>query len=56
MILLLLTYHFGNAIGQSYWHDLAGLMLFATAFAALYGLDSLLGRAVPQRASRLPCA
>lgn len=42
MILLLLTYHLGNAIGQSYWHDLAGLVLFATAFAALYGLDSLL--------------
>lgn len=44
MILLLLTYHLGNAIAQSYWHDLAGLVLFATAFALLYALDSLLGR------------
>jgi exosortase len=28
LILLLVTYHFGNAVGQSYWHDLAGLVLF----------------------------
>jgi exosortase B len=44
VILLLITYHMGNAIGQSYWHDMAGIVLFVSAFAALFGLDSLLGR------------
>ena len=42
MILMLITYHFGDAIGQSYWHDAAGILLFVSAFAGLYGLDSLL--------------
>lgn len=42
LALLLITYHFGDAVGQGYWHDLAGVLLFVTAFAALFGLDSLL--------------
>ncbi|MCK2086855.1 EpsI family protein [Thauera aromatica] len=42
-ILMLLTYYFGDAVGQSYWHDLAGVMLFATGFLSLLALDALLG-------------
>ena len=42
LILMLITYHFGDAVGQGYWHDTAGILLFITAFAGLYGLDSLL--------------
>lgn len=42
LALLLITYHFGDAVGQGYWHDLAGVLLFLTAFAGLFGLDSLL--------------
>lgn len=42
LILLLLTYHFGDAVGQGYWHDLAGLFLFVTALATLTGFDRLL--------------
>jgi len=42
LILMLITYHFGDAIGQGYWHETAGILLFVTAFAGLYGLDSLL--------------
>jgi len=42
MILLLTTYHFGDAAGQGFWHDLAGLLLFVTAFAGIFGLDALL--------------
>jgi EpsI family protein len=41
ILLLLITYHLGDAIGQSYWHDLAGLLLFLSAFFCLYSLDSL---------------
>jgi len=42
MTLVLTTYHFGDAAGQGFWHDLAGLLLFVTAFAGLFGLDNLL--------------
>ena len=42
LILLLLTYHFGDAVGQSFWHDLTGLVLFVSAFAVLSGLDGVL--------------
>lgn len=42
LLLLLTTYHLGDAVAQGLWHDLAGLMLFVTGFAALYGLDSIL--------------
>jgi exosortase B len=44
IILLLVTYHLGNAIGQSFWHDMAGVVLFVSGFAVLFGLDSLLGK------------
>jgi EpsI family protein len=36
-------------VGQSYWHDLAGLFLFASGFAMLTGLDGLLFRLRPKR-------
>ena len=44
LVLLLLTYHFGDAVAQGYWHDLAGLILFVSAFAMLTGLDAQLLR------------
>lgn len=44
MTLLLTTYHLGDAAGQSYWHDLAGILLFGSAFSALFLLDLLLER------------
>jgi exosortase B len=51
LILMLITYHFGDAIGQSYWHETAGILLFVSAFAGLYGLDSLL-RLIPRHFGR----
>lgn len=42
VLLLLITFHMGDTVGQSYWHSLAGLLLFLTAFIVLYLLDSLL--------------
>lgn len=44
LLLLLITYHMGDTVGQSYWHNLAGLLLFLSAFIVLYLLDSLLFR------------
>ena len=52
LILLLLTYHYGDAVGQSFWHDLTGLALFVSAFVVLIGMDGalalLLRRPAPQ--------
>lgn len=43
ILLLLLTYHFGNSVAQSYWHDFAGIVLFITAFVILSGVDRIAG-------------
>jgi EpsI family protein len=42
LILLLITYHFGDGVGQSYWHGIAGVVVFVAAFAALFALDAFL--------------
>lgn len=42
--LVLITYYLGDAAGQGFLHDFAGLTEFAVALVSLFGLDSLLGR------------
>lgn len=44
VILVLTTYHFGEAAAQSYYHTFAGLLLFVCAFLCLFTLDELLTR------------
>lgn len=41
MILLLITYHFGEAAGQGFFHELAGLTMFVTALALIFLIDKL---------------
>ena len=41
LLLLLITYHFGEAAGQGFFHELAGLTMFATALIGIFGLDWL---------------
>lgn len=41
VILVLVTYHFGDEAGQGFVHGFAGLILFAVALLMLFGLDSL---------------
>ncbi|NWG87703.1 MAG: exosortase B [Hydrogenophilaceae bacterium] len=43
IILVLVTYHFGDAAAQGIVHDSAGILLFVVALLLLFGLDSLLG-------------
>ncbi len=43
MILVLVTYYFGDAAGQGFIHGFAGIMIFAVALALLFSLDSLMG-------------
>lgn len=43
IILILVTYHFGDAAGQGFIHDAAGIVLFVIALLILSGFDALLG-------------
>jgi len=42
MILILLTYFFGDKVAQGFLHFTAGMVLFATALVLVFGLDTLL--------------
>lgn len=55
LLLMLITYHFGDAAGQGWFHDFAGLTMFAAALAMVYGVDELLGL-LQQRRTRLAAA
>jgi len=44
VILVLVTFHFGEAAGQGFLHGFAGLVLFAVAALMLFGTDALLAR------------
>ena len=43
MALVLVTYYFGDAVGQGFVHDFAGILLFMVATALTIGVDSVLG-------------
>lgn len=44
LMLVLITFHFGDEAGQSFLHEFAGIMLFATALALLFGFDAAVQR------------
>jgi len=50
IVLILITYHFGDAAGQGFLHGFAGIVLFMTALMFIFGLDNLLGRFAARRA------
>ena len=39
LLLLLITYHFGEAAGQGFFHEMAGLSMFATALLSIFAVD-----------------
>jgi exosortase B len=43
MILVLVTYHFGDEAGQGFVHGFAGMVLFMVALAMMLATDKLLG-------------
>ncbi|QYU68909.1 exosortase V [Leptolyngbya sp. 15MV] len=49
LILILLTYHAGEAAAQGFMHDVAGLFMFATALLMIFLLDVVLQRIVARR-------
>ena len=42
IILVLITYHFGNAAAQGFLHSTAGLVMFATALLGIFVVDGLM--------------
>jgi len=48
VLLVLITYYFGDEAGQGFMHAASGMMLFLVALAALFGLDALFGKALPK--------
>ena len=50
LLLVLVTYHWGEEAAQGFVHGFAGLVVFGTALAMLVAYDSLLGRVLPPQA------
>ncbi len=44
LVLVLITYHFGDAAGQGFLHGFAGLLLMLAALLLIMAVDGLLGR------------
>jgi exosortase B len=44
LALILVTYYFGDEVGQSYLHDFAGLFLFIVALTLIISVDTLLSK------------
>ncbi len=49
VILVLVTYHFGDDVGQGFVHGFAGMLLFAVALLFIMTLDRIVGLVLPQR-------
>lgn len=41
LVLVLVTYHFGDSVAQGFVHDFAGLLMFAVALTTIFGVDKL---------------
>ena len=50
IVLVLITYYFGDEVGQGFLHGFAGILLFVIALLLLFALDGLLGFFLPDRA------
>lgn len=42
LVLVMITYYWGNAAAQGYLHSTAGLVMFATALIGIFAVDSLM--------------
>lgn len=52
MVLTLVTYYFGDAVGQGFLHGFAGMVLFVSALLMIVSLDSLLQWIARKRQAR----
>ena len=54
IILVLVTYYFGDAAGQGFVHGFAGMLLFIVALSLMLAADSLFGRFFFKESARAP--
>jgi exosortase len=52
MTLILVTYYFGEAAGQGFIHDFAGLTVFLVALLSIFGVDALVSRFRERRSAQ----
>jgi len=52
IILVLVTYHFGDEAGQGFVHGFAGIVLFIVALLLMLVLDRILGTFLPAQRKR----
>lgn len=41
LVLILMTYHFGDAVAQGFMHDFAGLLMFSVALLTVFAVDKI---------------
>ena len=54
IILVLITYHFGDAAGQGFLHGAAGIVLMLVALLIFFSVDGLLWRLRTRRQAKVP--
>lgn len=54
MVLILVTYHFGDAAGQGFVHDFAGMVLFLVGLMLMLSVDKMLGLFIPSQRKEKP--
>ncbi|MDZ4375382.1 MAG: exosortase V [Phenylobacterium sp.] len=52
VILILLTYYMGDAVGQGFLHVTAGLFLFAVALVIMFAIDNVVSRFLTKRSEK----
>jgi len=49
LVLILITYYFGDAAGQGFLHRFAGMTLFLSALLLIMGIDTILGKIIKDK-------
>jgi exosortase B len=52
IVLILITYYFGNEVGQSYIHGYAGMILFVVSLTLIISIDSLIQVVLKKQSSK----
>jgi len=53
IVLILITYYFGNEVGQGYIHGYAGMILFIVSLTLIISIDSLIQFALKNKTSKV---
>jgi exosortase/archaeosortase family protein len=54
IVLVLVTNHFGDEVGQGFVHGFAGMLLFGVALTLMIAVDGVLGRIFDRPGQALP--